>query len=124
MLNDIDFFTNTEEVDLSISDAKSVFGENDPYTTEMRLGGNVIMLSEHFREVVPEALTTGCMVKMSQSEKTLMFHYIEWQSHMDGNGGNDDGFSTIQKDALLALNKWIIEELTGGIHESISTCES
>jgi len=83
-----------------------VFGENTPYTIETKITGKTILFNTHFITTIREALTTGCMAKMSGDEELLFLEFISYQ--------NGDGFRDIAtdvNDVLIALDLWMTNEL-------------
>jgi hypothetical protein len=105
MLNDLAFFTCTPQQNSSITDAKSVFGENLPYTIVRRLSGDIIIFSEHFINGIREAFTTGCMSLLTYDEELLLKKYITYQ--------NTSIYRDITNDesaVLVELDAWLMRE--------------
>ena len=93
---------NDNEINMLMSDAKQLFGENTPYIIERRLEGSTIIFSEHFISCLREALTTGCMAKMDSEEERM---FLAWTGFESANVSRD--IATAGEDVMEALDKWM-----------------
>ena len=125
MLNDIDFFANTEKVDCAYSDAKELFGEHKPYTKKRTLEKDVYMyvFNTHFTVEAVAALTTQCMSNLSPEEGEFLQLFIEWQNFLRADllnpivpGSVEDTFVTTERAPLEAFNNWLVDEIAGTPH--------
>lgn len=117
ILNDFEFFSDTKKIDVAVADAKQTFGENTPYVIETKITGKTILFNTHFITTIREALTTGCMAKMSSNEELLFLDFISYQ--------NGDGFRDISSnvnDILKALDIWMTNELKCIPNGAVNSC--
>jgi hypothetical protein len=104
VFNSIQFYTDNTVLTTAISNSKEVFGENTPYILENRLEGPIVIFNDHFIRTLREALSTGCMAKMSAKEVSLFREFVRYQ--------NGSSYRDITQDSdriLSALNQWVVD---------------
>jgi hypothetical protein len=119
MLNDFTFYSCREKSNRSIVDAKNTFGENLPYIMEARMGGSVVIFNEHYITALRLALTTGCMSAMNAAEEALTMRLIQHE-----NGGNYRDITNNTDEVVVALDKWLHDEVVGNSHSIVNECSS
>ena len=128
MLNDISFFNNNAKMDMAVADATSIFGEDTPYTKVELLASTQIIFKPHFEGCVRQAMSTGCIARMSEPELVLFREFMVWQQwltdHSVTAGSAEDTYMSPsnQKDALLELNNWMYRELTCEAQPVLNAC--
>ena len=108
---------NNTLADKVLYSTKEIFGESEPYVVEYRLGGKIIIFSEHFIRTAREAMTSGCMAKMSDSEVLLFNKWVEYENKVvvrDITGTDNDVVST--------LDAWFIDDLNCTPHPVVNGC--
>lgn len=125
MLDDVEFFSNTEKMDAAYCAAQEVFGEHKPYTYKRTLSGKVLVFNSHFTKEAVAAFTTNCLSKLSQEEEAFLLHFIDWQNFLLTDpqnpiiaGSVEDTYvsATGEKAELEAFNNWLVDELAGTPH--------
>lgn len=116
-LNDSWFFDDNQELQDSVYDAKELFGENTPYRIELRMSGNVTIFNDHFIRTAREALTNGCMAKMSTVESALFIRFVEYQ-----NGSDYRDITREDNEVLVALDQWFMDDLNNIPHPGVNAC--
>ena len=87
-----------------------------------------IVFYDHFTENVRTALSNGCVINMSKYELALFRDFIAWQNWLIIQdpvvvaGSEEDVYVSDEKDALIALNNWLVDELSGIPHYELNTC--
>jgi len=108
-------------INFGIAVAKELLGENLPYTIEKRLDGDVVIFNKHFINTFLEALTTGCIAKMNETEKDILFKYIDYQNKLL----NDTTPSDMDNETKLVieyLDKWLYDEISCTPHIKLNEC--
>lgn len=65
----------------NIETLKTIFSQREPYQIVQRLGSEVIIFETIFLNNLREALSSGCMIKMSEESFKLTNDYV---SYVDG----------------------------------------
>jgi len=125
-LDKIDFYTSPTKITQALTEAKTLFGENPPYTVSYDIEGNYIILFEsHFTDAVKVAVTDGCVSNMSREELDLWLEFIKYQKNVQ-NGVRDylqvSSGSPQQVEAIKALSTWLVDELNGTPHPQATNC--
>ena len=124
----VDFYNDQDKQTLAINDAKQLFGEHTPYTIVPTADVDQIVFYDHFTENVRTALSNGCVINMSKYELALFRDFIAWQNWLIIQdpvvvaGSEEDVYVSDEKDALIALNNWLVDELSGIPHYELNTC--
>jgi len=108
-------------INFGIAIAKELLGESLPYTIEKRLDGDVVIFNDHFINTFLEALTTGCIAKMNEKEKNILFKYIKYQNNLL-NGVTDIDVDTETKLVIKFIDKWLYDELNCTKHIKTNEC--
>lgn len=123
MLADINFYNDCEMATESMQDAINTFKENIPYTSIRGLDGNTYLFTSHFTECVVLFFSTQCMSSMSRIEQDFLLLFIDWQNFLLTDpqnpitaGSVEDTYESDEKDALLAFNNWLVDEIAGTPH--------
>ncbi|MEA3495602.1 MAG: hypothetical protein U9R42_06150 [Bacteroidota bacterium] len=122
-----DLIPNLDDItmDSAISDVKEIFNAHRPYETVKTLNGDTFIFNEHFTREMINTLTTSCLTALSTTEADLLIQFIEWQNYLADNtivaGSVDDDYVSVtgEKDVLIALNNWLVDELAGSEHSTI-----
>ncbi len=117
MFTDYIPYDSHDRITQAIFITKEVFGESDPYTTETRLDGDVIIFDDHFITVFREALTTGCMAKMNAGETALFWEFIEYQ-----NGASERDITRGSNSVMDSLDQWLTDEIACVPHPVLNSC--
>lgn len=117
MLNDIDFFSNTAQMDLAVEDAKEIFGENLPYVIEKRVDGRTVIFNDHFIRTTREALSTGCLAKMNSMEVLLFEKWVAFE-----NGSSYRDITKTDGNIVQALDAWFMDDLRCIAHPRVNSC--
>lgn len=123
----LDLIPNLDDVTMSsaINDAKEIFNAHRPYETIRTLNGDQFIFNEHFTTEMINTLTTSCLTALSTTEADLLIQFIEWQNWLSDSGFTagsvDDDYVSVtnEKDVLIALNNWLVDELAGSEHQTI-----
>jgi len=108
-------------INFGIAVAKELLGENLPYTIEKRLEGDVVILDDHFINTFLEALTTGCIAKMNEKEKNILFKYVKYQDNLL-NGVVDADLDTETRLVIKFIDKWLYDEINCTRHIKTNEC--
>jgi len=108
-------------INFGIAVAKELLGENLPYTIEKRLDGDIVIFNKHFINTFLEALTTGCIAKMNEKEKDILFKYIKHQDSLL-NGVVDTELDTETRLVIKFIDKWLYDELKCTRHIKANEC--
>jgi hypothetical protein len=65
----------------ALVDTKELLGETLPYTLVSNIIKDkpTVIFNDHFLETFRQAMTTGCMTRMSHEEENLLYAFIEYQ---------------------------------------------
>ena len=130
ILNDV-----SSDVELTINDTikfgKEILGEHKPYSVRKDIAGvDIILFNTHFIGCMRQALTDGCVARMSRSELKFWYEFVAYQNDIQ-DGVRDDltaDISEIQapilqrEAALVEMSQWISDELAGFEHPEIKEC--
>lgn len=117
MLNDIDFYSNTNKVDYYVNASIEIFGENVPYTIQRILGTKVVVFNEHFIRTAREAFTTDCVAKMNSAELDLLERYIAYTA-----GSIYRDITVEDSDVMEALDLRFMNALNCVVEVGINDC--
>jgi hypothetical protein len=126
---------NSTERELTIDDGilfgKELLGEHRPYTVRTDIAGeDVILFNTHFVNCMRQALTDGCVDRMSKLELRFWKEFVAYQNDIQ-DGVRDDVVLNINKVqsplqqrelALYELSAWIQDELDGTPHRETKEC--
>ena len=111
-----------------ISAVKSQLGEHLPYSKVTTPDGKIaIYFNTHFIESVSNAMYSGCLDGMGQSEKTFWLKFVKYQQDVQDGTRDDVVYSTLTgqskevEAALTTLDKWLSDELLG-LNTDAQTC--
>ena len=116
-IGDVNFYSDVDMVNFSVYKAKELFAENEPYTRERRIDGEIVIFNIHFLTSVREAFTTECVAKMSPAEETVFFDYIKYQNETD-----QRDITNRDDEVMKALDEWIIAELACEAQPEVNSC--
>ncbi len=117
LYNELEFYQDEAKMDTAIADSKELFAENLPYESERRLASTVVIFSDHFMQTAREALTTGCIAKMSDEEEDVFFGWVQYEN---GSGYRD--ITESEEGAFRSLSQWLIDELACLPHPVLNAC--
>ena len=100
---------------------RGLFGESVAFTIEKTINGDVIIFGDKFINKFLEALSTGCIAKMGPAEKELLFAYIRYENGIL-NRITDYSVTAELIKAVVALDKWIIDEIGKKGHVIANAC--
>jgi len=117
MLNDLILYNDAERMTVAVYDAKEIFGENAPYTTELKADGKVVIFNTHFITCLREALSTGCMAKMDTEEEIVFQQFVKYQS-----GASYRDITLEVSEVMEALDAWLIRALDMEEQPQVNVC--
>ncbi len=117
LFNELEFYQDSTKMDLAVADSKELFAENLPYETERRLTGTVIIFSDHFIQTTREAITTGCIAKMSSEEEEVFFGWVQYEN---GSGYRD--ITETEESLYSALSQWLVDDVACLQHPAANAC--
>jgi len=103
---------------------KELLGENLPYVIERRLHGSVVILNQHFTNVLIDSMTTDCVAKMNESELNLLFDYMYYlytiKQNVEYNQSDTEGNTPLE--IVKAVDQWLIDEISCSGHPTANAC--
>lgn len=125
----------SDERELTIGDCvlvgKELLGEHKPYSIRLDIAGvKIILFNIHFINCMRQALTDGCVARMSKSELKFWYEFVAYQNDIqDGTRDDfDSDISAIQSPiierelALEELSVWVNDEIAGIEHPEVKEC--
>ena len=125
----------SDERELTIGDCvlvgKELLGEHKPYSVRLDIAGvKIILFNIHFINCMRQALTDGCVARMSKSELKFWYEFVAYQNDIqDGTRDDfDSDISAIQSPiierelALEELSVWVNDEIAGIEHPEVKEC--
>ena len=126
---------SSSEKELTIDDAisfgKEILGEHKPYSVRKDIAGaDIILFNVHFINCMRQAITDGCVARMSRHELAFWYEFVAYQNDIQ-DGTRDDlhlditevQASILQREAALEeLSRWMYDELNGIPHPEIKEC--
>jgi len=110
---------------------KELLGEHTPYSIRKDIAGvDIILFNTHFINCMRQALTDGCVARMSKAELKFWYEFVAYQNDIQ-DGTRDDAaldISEVQapilrrEAALEELSRWIADELAGTPHQEVKEC--
>lgn len=118
-------------IEAIIGYGKELFGSHMPYSIRKDIAGeDVILFNAHYVGCMRQALTDGCVARMSKHELKFWYEFVEYQNDVQ-DGVRDDlttdvseiQASVLQRErALYEMDAWISDELAGIEHPEEKEC--
>ena len=110
-------------IDDGILFSKELLGEHKPYSVRIDIAGNdIILFNTHFINCMRQALTDGCVARMSKSELKFWLEFVSYQNDIQ-DGTRDDVIVSARRElALYELSVWLQDELNGIPHRETKEC--
>lgn len=112
----------TEDVEYDVSEHTKhtidLLEPSKPYIKTETLSGYTYTFAESFTDVVVDAFLNNDIDELNRVEKDFIKLFIEWQNFLLTDpenpieaGSEEDTFESLEKDALIALNDWLVDKL-------------
>jgi len=105
-------------VEIGVEYAKDLLKAYRPYEKIEKLSGYVYEFNNHFTELVVDSFVNNKITGLSRSEKAFIKLFIDWQNFLLTDpvnpieaGSAEDTFPSVEKDALIAFNDWLVDKL-------------
>ena len=125
----------SSDTELTINDglkfSKELLGEHYPYSIRKDIAGeDIILFNVHFINCMRQALTDGCVARMSRHELKFWYEFVAYQNDIQDDVRDDfhTDISVIQASvvqrevALEELSRWMYDELNGIEHQEVKEC--